>query len=44
MLFKQDVKKALKSAWGSFLGFISGTILKETVALIFAIMYLKAVF
>jgi uncharacterized protein YqgC (DUF456 family) len=44
MLFKQDVKKALKSAWGSFLGFISGTILKITVALIFAIMYLKAVF
>ena len=44
MLFKQYVKKALKSAWGSFLDFISGKILKITVALIFAIMYLRAVF
>ena len=44
ILFKQYVKKALKSAWSSFLDFISGKILKITVALIFAIMYLRAVF
>lgn len=44
MIFKQDVNVALKSAWGSFIGFLSGTMIKTFVAIMFAIMFIKAVF
>lgn len=44
MIFKQDVNVALKSAWGSFIGFLSGTMIKTFVAIMFAVMFIKAVF
>ncbi len=44
MLFKQDVNVALKSAWGSFLGFLTGTMIKTIVAAMFAVMFFRAVF
>lgn len=44
MIFKQDVNVALKSAWGSFIGFLSGTMIKTFVAIMFALMFIKAVF
>ena len=44
MIFKQDVQIAIKSAWGSFIGFLSGTMIKTFVAVMFAIMFIKAVF
>ena len=36
----QDVKKALKAAIGSFIGFLSSTLLKLAVCLVFAGMYI----
>lgn len=44
MLFKQDVNVALKSAWGSFIGFLTGTMIKTIVAAMFAVMFFRAVF
>ncbi|MDO9274498.1 MAG: DUF456 domain-containing protein [Lutibacter sp.] len=36
----QDVKKALKAAIGSFIGFLSSTLLKLAVCLVFTSMYI----
>ncbi len=44
MIFKQDVKTALKSAWGSFIGFLTGTAIKVTVAAMIAFSFFKAAF
>jgi hypothetical protein len=44
MICKQDVKVALKSAWGSFIGFLTGTMIKVTVAAMIAFSFFKAVF
>ena len=44
MLYKQDVHVALRSAWGSFLGFLTGTMIKTFVAAMFAVMFFRAVF
>lgn len=43
MIYKQDVKVALKSAWGSFIGFLTGTMLKVTVAAMIAFSFFKAI-
>ena len=44
MIFKQDVKTALKSAWGAFIGFLTGTAIKVTVAAMIAFSFFKAAF
>ncbi len=43
MIYKQDVKTALKSAWGSFIGFLTGTAIKVTVAAMIAFSFFKAI-
>ena len=44
MLYKQDVHVALRSSWGSFLGFLTGTMIKTFVAAMFAVMFFMAIF
>ncbi|GAB5410284.1 MAG: DUF456 domain-containing protein [Balneolaceae bacterium] len=43
-IYKQDVNIALKSAWGSFIGFLSGTAIKVTVAAMIAFSFFSAAF
>jgi len=43
MIYKQDVQVALKSAWGSFIGFLTGTMIKVTVAAMIAFSFFKAI-
>jgi uncharacterized protein YqgC (DUF456 family) len=43
MIYKQDVSIALKSAWGSFIGFLTGTMIKVTVAAMLAFSFFKAI-
>lgn len=43
-IFKQDVNIALKSAWGSFIGFLTGTAIKVTIAAMIAFSFFSAVF
>lgn len=43
MIYKQDVQVALKSAWGSFIGFITGTMIKVTVAAMIAFSFFSAI-
>ncbi len=42
-IYKQDVSVALKSAWGSFIGFLTGTMIKVTVAAMIAFSFFKAI-
>ncbi len=44
MIYKQDVQVALKSAWGSFIGFLTGTAIKVTIAAMIAFSFFSAVF
>ena len=44
MIYKQDVNIAFKSAWGSFIGFLTGTMIKVTIAAMIAFSFFKAVF
>ena len=37
-----DIQKALKSAWGSFVGFLTGTALKVTAAAMMAFYFIRA--
>jgi len=43
MIYKQDVNIALKSAWGSFIGFLTGTMIKVTVAAMIAFSFFRAI-
>ncbi|MEP1140511.1 MAG: DUF456 domain-containing protein [Balneola sp.] len=43
MIYKQDVNIALKSAWGSFIGFLTGTMIKVTVAAMIAFAFFRAI-
>jgi len=43
MIYKQDVNIALKSAWGSFIGFLTGTAIKVTVAGMIAFSFFRAI-
>jgi len=43
MIYKQDVKVALKSAWGSFVGFLGSTMIKVTVAAMLAFTFFRAI-
>lgn len=43
MIYKQDVQVAFKSAWGSFIGFITGTVIKVTVAAMIAFSFFRAI-
>ncbi len=42
-IYKQDVNVALKSAWGSFVGFLTGTMIKVVVAAMIAFAFLRAI-
>lgn len=43
-IYKQDVNVAFKSAWGSFIGFLTGTAIKVTIAAMIAFSFFSAVF
>jgi uncharacterized protein YqgC (DUF456 family) len=43
MIYKHDVKVALRSAWGSFIGFLTGTMIKVTVAAMIAFSFFRAI-
>ena len=43
MIYKQDVQVAFKSAWGSFIGFITGTVIKVTIAAMIAFSFFRAI-
>lgn len=43
MIYKQELQVALKSAWGSFIGFLTGTAIKVTVAAMIAFSFFKAI-
>lgn len=43
LIYKQDVNVALKSAWGSFIGFLTGTAIKVTVAAMIAFSFFNAI-
>jgi uncharacterized protein YqgC (DUF456 family) len=43
MIYKQDVNIALKSAWGSFVGFLGSTVIKVTVAAMLAFAFFSAI-
>ncbi len=43
LIYKQDVNIALKAAWGSFIGFLTGTAIKVTLAAMIAFSFFKAV-
>ncbi|MEO1023693.1 MAG: DUF456 domain-containing protein [Bacteroidota bacterium] len=42
LIEKPDVQKALKSSWGTFVGFLTGTALKATAAATMAFYFIKA--
>jgi len=44
LINKADEKTAMKAAFGSFIGFITGTFLKFLVAVIYAGFFISAVF
>ncbi|HLO57720.1 MAG TPA: DUF456 domain-containing protein [Bacteroidales bacterium] len=44
LLAGKDSQKALRSAFGSFIGFLAGTMMKVAVSLVLAVMYFKAIF
>ena len=43
-IYKQDADIALKSAWGSFIGFLTGTAIKVTIATVIAFSFFRAAF
>jgi len=43
MIYKQNVNIALKSAWGSFIGFLTSTMIKVTVAAMLAFSFFSAI-
>lgn len=43
LLNKQEVDKALRSALGSFLGFLAGTLMKSALCVIMAFLFIRAV-
>lgn len=43
-IYKQDITIALKSAWGSFIGFLTGTAIKVTIAAMIAFSFFSAIF
>jgi uncharacterized protein YqgC (DUF456 family) len=40
----KDSRKALRAAYGSFMGFIAGTLMKVVLSVVIAFFYLRAVF
>ncbi|MEQ9309310.1 MAG: DUF456 family protein [Balneolaceae bacterium] len=44
MIYKQDINTAIKAAWGSFIGFLTGTAIKVTIAAMIAFSFFKAAF
>jgi len=44
LLNNQDSKKALRSAIGSFIGFLAGTVMKLAISIVMAVYFFKAIF
>jgi len=41
---KHDNKKAFRSAWGAFIGFLAGTFLKVVTVIVMAVFFVRAMF